>query len=85
MVRKPRVEFPGALSHVIALGNRGTTPFHDEVDYDKHVSPTSGTVSVSGSSPVRCVYLDGHSRAVLVESEDVSLPRTMQTLQFTYA
>ena len=33
MARKPRVEFSGALYHVIARGNRRTTVFHDEVDY----------------------------------------------------
>jgi hypothetical protein len=61
MVRKPRVEFSGALSHVIARGNRRTTPFHDAAD-DHAISPP-GTVPAAGSSPVICVYLDVQSRA----------------------
>ncbi len=32
MARKPRIEFPGALYHVIARGNHRQTLFHDEAD-----------------------------------------------------
>jgi hypothetical protein len=33
MARQPRIDFPGAFSHVIARGNRRATIFHDEADY----------------------------------------------------
>ena len=33
MARNPRGEFPGALYHVIARGNRRMALFHDEEDY----------------------------------------------------
>ncbi len=32
MARKPRIEFPGALYHVIARGNHRQTLFHDDAD-----------------------------------------------------
>jgi hypothetical protein len=37
MARKPRIDFPGALSHVIARGNRRATLFHDEADYTAYL------------------------------------------------
>ena len=42
MARKPRVEFPGALYHVIARGNRRTTLFHDEADYAAYLERFEG-------------------------------------------
>ena len=33
MARNPRVEFAGALYHVIARGNRRAPIFHDDADY----------------------------------------------------
>jgi hypothetical protein len=38
MARKPRVEFPGALYHLIARVNRRTTLFHDEADYHAYLT-----------------------------------------------
>ena len=32
MARKPRVDFPGALYHVIARGNRRAVIIHDDAD-----------------------------------------------------
>jgi hypothetical protein len=37
MARKPRIDFPGTLSHVIARGNRRETLFHDEADYTAYL------------------------------------------------
>jgi putative transposase len=37
MARKPRIDFPGTLSHVIARGNRRATLFHDEADYTAYL------------------------------------------------
>ena len=37
MARKPRIEFAGAFSHVIARGNRRATIFHDNDDYTAYL------------------------------------------------
>ena len=37
MARKPRLDFPGALYHVIVRGNRRTTLFHDTADYHAYL------------------------------------------------
>ncbi len=37
MARKPRVHFPGAFYHVIALGNRGQKIFRDVQDYERYL------------------------------------------------
>lgn len=83
MARKPRVEFPGALYHVIARGNRRTTIFHDEADYTAYLERFERYRHQDG---VRCyafVLMANHVH-LLVETSSVPLSHTMQSLQFTY-
>ncbi|MDH3504664.1 MAG: transposase [Nitrospirota bacterium] len=83
MARKPRVEFPGALYHVIARGNRRTTLFHDEADYAAYLERLE---RYRRRDSLRCyafILMSNHLH-LLVETGEVPLSRTMQTLQFTY-
>lgn len=41
MARKPRLEVPGACSHVIARGNRRGAIFHDDADYRAYLERLS--------------------------------------------
>ena len=83
MAQKPRVEFPGALYHVIARGNRRTTLFHDEADYAAYLERLE---RYRRRDSLRCyafILMSNHLH-LLVETGEVPLSRTMQTLQFTY-
>lgn len=83
MARKPRVEFSGAFYHVIVRGNRRTTLFHDEGDYAAYLERLE---RYRQRDSLRCyafVLMSNHVH-LLVETGEVPLSRTMQTLQFTY-
>jgi putative transposase len=83
MARKPRVDFPGALYHVIVRGNRRTTLFHDAADYHAYLERLE---RYRRRDHLRCyafVLMANHVH-LLVETDEVPLARTMQTLQFTY-
>ena len=83
MARKPRVEFPGALYHVIARGNRRTTLFHDAADYAAYLARLE---RYRHRDRLRCyafILMTNHVH-LLVQTGEVPLSRTMQTLQFTY-
>jgi putative transposase len=82
MARKPRVEFPGALYHIIVRGNRRTTIFHDAADYHAYLERLE---RYRRRDHLRCyafVLMANHVH-LLVETDEVPLARTMQTLQFT--
>jgi hypothetical protein len=38
MARKPRVQFPGALYHVIGRGNQQQDIFLEDADYSRYIS-----------------------------------------------
>ncbi len=83
MARKPRVEFPGALYHIMARGNRRTTLFHDEADYEAYLERFE---RYRQRDHLRCyafILMTNHVH-LLAETGEVPLSRTMQTLQFTY-
>ncbi len=83
MAQKPRVEFPGAFYHVIARGNRCATLFHDDADYEAYLERLE---RYRQRDSLRCyayILLANHVH-LLVETGEVPLSRTMQTLQFTY-
>ena len=58
MARNPQVEFPGAPYHVIPTGNRGTTSFHDDVDFAAYLERLE-RYRWRDSLRVLCLYLDG--------------------------
>lgn len=84
MARKPRVEFAGALYHVIARGNRRATIFHDDTDYTAYLDRLERYRHRDGVTLHAYVLMTNHVH-LLLETGDLPLSRTMQTLQFTYS
>jgi REP element-mobilizing transposase RayT len=84
MARKPRIDFPGALSHVIARGNRRATLFHDETDYTAYLDRLERYRQRDGVTLHAYVLMANHVH-LLLETGPQPLSRTMQALQFTYS
>jgi len=83
MARKPRVDFEGALSHVIVRGNRRAVLFHDAADYTAYLERFRRYQHRDGLTCYAYVLMANHVH-LLVERGAVPLARTMQALQFTY-
>lgn len=84
MARKPRVDFPGAFSHVIVRGNRRDVIFHDDADYRAYLDRLERYRARDGCTLYAYVLMPNHVH-VLLETGEVPLARTMQRLQFTYS
>lgn len=84
MARKPRLDFPDALAHVIARGNRRGVIFHDAADYQAYLKRLERYRARDGVTLYAYVLMANHVH-VLVQTGAVPLARTMQTLQFTYS
>lgn len=84
MARKPRVEFAGALYHVIARGNRRESIFHDDRDYAAYLERLERYRRRDNGTLYAYVLMANHVH-LLLETGEVPLARTMQTLQFTYS
>ena len=84
MARKPRIDFPGALFHVIARGNRRATIFHDADDYTAYLDRLERYRQRNEVTVHAYVLMTNHVH-LLVETGDHPLSRTMQALQFTYS
>ena len=84
MARKPRVDFPGALYHVIARGNRRAVIIHDEVDATAYLERLERYRVRDGGTLYAYVLMHNHVH-LLLETGEYPLARTMQTLQFTFS
>lgn len=84
MARKPRIDFPGALFHVIVRGNRRALLFHEEADYLAYLDRLERYRRRDGVTVHAYVLMPNHVH-LLVETGDQPLARTMQALQFTYS
>lgn len=84
MARKPRVEFAGGLYHVIARGNRRAAIFHDDADYCTYLARLRQYQERDDLTCYAYVLMSNHVH-LLVETGEVLLSKTMQTLQFTYS
>lgn len=83
MARKPRIEFSGALYHVIARGNHRQVIFHDNADFLAYLERLERYRRRDGMTLYAYVLMKNHVH-LLLETGDVPLSRMMQTLQFTY-
>lgn len=84
MARKPRIDLAGALSHVIARGNRRAIIFHDDADAAAYLKRLARYCVRDGCTIYAYVLMANHLH-LLLETGAVPLSRTMQTLQFTYS
>ena len=84
MARKPRVDFPGALYHVIARGNRRAVIIHDAADATAYLERLERYRLRDGCTLYAYVLMHNHVH-LLIETGEHPLARTMHTLQFTFS
>ena len=83
MARKPCINFPGALYHVIARGNRRQKIFCDDSDYELYLQFLEEYKERYRFSLYAYALLPNHLH-LLIEVGEIPLSRLMQTLQFRY-
>jgi REP element-mobilizing transposase RayT len=84
MARKPRLDYPGGLYHVIARGNRRAAIFHDDADFMAYLDRLERYRQRDGVTLHAYILMTNHVH-LLLATGDRPLSRTMQTLQFTYS
>ena len=83
MARKPRVEYPGALFHVICRGNQRQTIFHNDADRRLYLERLEQYRKRYRFTIYAYVLMSNHVH-LLLETGNVPLSKIMQGLQFTY-
>lgn len=83
MPRKPRIEFPGALYHVIARGNHQNQIFLMPKDYQKYLSLVRRYKERYDFQLYAYALMSNHLH-LLIETADAPLSKIMQGLQQTY-
>lgn len=83
MARKPRIEFPGALYHVIARGNHQNQIFLTTKDYQKYLYLIKRYKKRYDFLLYAYALMTNHVH-LLIETADVPLSKIMQGLQQTY-
>jgi REP element-mobilizing transposase RayT len=77
MARKPRIEYPGALYHVIARGNRKEPVFFDRRDKNRFIEKLRGYKEMYDFILYAYVLMDNHIH-LLIETAEVPLSKIMQ-------
>ncbi len=83
MARKLRVQYPGALYHIMARGNQGHSVFADDADRQTWLDTMADTCEKTGWQIHSFVLLDNHFH-ILVETPEPNLVTGMKWLQGTY-
>lgn len=83
MARPTRIDFPGALFHVIARGNQRRRNFRDPADYAKYEALLERYQHQFGFSLYAYVLMPNHVH-LLLETGKVPLARVMQGVQQSY-
>ena len=83
MARKPRVQFPGALYHVIVRGNKGQRVFRREADFNLYLKLLGEYKEAFDFLLFAYALMPTHVH-LLVEARDKPLSGFMQRLQFRY-
>ncbi len=83
MARKPRVEFDGALYHVIARGNQRQRIFQDDRDRGAYLERIEHYRQRYGFRLYAYVLMSNHVH-LLLETKKVGLSRIMQGIQASY-
>jgi putative transposase len=84
MSRKPRIDFPGALYHVIARGNQKQDIFSNESDYETYLGYLSEYKTRFQFHLYAYALMKNHVH-LLMEVGTTPLSRVMQSLQFRYS
>jgi REP-associated tyrosine transposase len=83
MVRKPRIEFPGAFYHVISRGNQRQKIFHDNADHLAYLERLEHYRNKYQIILYAYVLMSNHFH-FLVETQNAPLSKFMHGLLFTY-
>jgi REP element-mobilizing transposase RayT len=83
MPRKPRIEYAGAIYHVMSRGNRGDSIFLDELDCELFIDTLEEACTKTGWL-VHAFVLMGNHYHLLLETPEANLVAGMKWLQGTY-
>lgn len=83
MARPPRIEFPGALYHVIVRGNRKQDIFLDDSDRRDFIDRVRRYKEKCGFVLYAYVLMTNHVH-LLIETRKTPLSKIMQLINFTY-
>jgi putative transposase len=83
MARKPRIEYDGALYHVITRGNQRQKIFRDESDFGRHYEILSGYKMQHGYRLYAFVLMNNHVH-LLIETRQTPLSKTLQGINQRY-
>ncbi len=83
MARKPRIEFAGALYHIIARGNNKEDIFTESKDYLKYLSLLKKYQERTSFHLYAFALMTNHVH-LLLETEDTPLSKSMQGIQQSY-
>lgn len=83
MARKPRIEYEGALYHVITRGNQRQTIFEDKTDHDKYLEVLAGYKERYHFHLYAYVLMKNHVH-LLIETTDTPLSKILQGINQTY-
>ena len=83
MARKPRVEFDGALYHVIVRGNQRQRTFQDDQDRSAYLERIEHYRQRYGFRLYAYVLMSNHVH-LLMETKNVALSKIMQGIQASY-
>jgi REP element-mobilizing transposase RayT len=83
MPRKPRIEYAGAIYHVMSRGNRGAAIFEDDIDREVFLETLGQTCEKTGWV-VHCYVLMGNHYHLLLETPEANLVWGMQWFKSTY-
>jgi REP element-mobilizing transposase RayT len=83
MPRKPRVEYAGAIYHVMSRGNRGDAIFLDDKDHETFIDTLDEACTKTGWL-VHAFVLMGNHYHLLLETPEANLVEGMKWLSGTY-
>jgi len=84
MPRPPRVQFPGAIYHVITRGNARRRIFHDDGHYQRFTRGLAEEVQRSGWEVIAYCWMPNHIH-LLLRTPERKLPSGMQHWLSGYA
>src|SRR5437899_1259584 len=83
MPRPLRIEYPGAVYHVMARGNHGQRIFREDLDYNRFLETLEEACAKTGWR-VHAYVLMGNHYHLLLETLEANLVAGMKWLQGTY-
>jgi putative transposase len=83
MARKARVEFEGALYHVLDRGDRREDIFHDDVDRERFLSTLAEVCERTGWRVHAFVLMSNHYH-LMIETPQANLVAGMRWFQTTW-